>query len=125
MVNFRNPAATPATDWGELLGRLLIIYPTRVEENISTSLGPKDAIVADLHIADGDHPESRGEVFVWPKVLQAQLRPLIGTGEPCLGRLTQGVAKPGQSAPWKLSAATEADIQIATKYLESNDVAPF
>jgi hypothetical protein len=35
-----------------------------------------------------------------------------------LGRLGQGVAKPGQSAPWTLTPASDADKVTAGKYLE-------
>lgn len=106
------PASTAAIDWEELLGRLLLIYPDRIE-NITTALGAKDCTVAAVHILDGDDPRVIDEVFVFPKVLQAQLRPFVGTGDPCCGRLTQGTAKAGQSPPWKLDDPTDADLAVA------------
>jgi len=34
-----------------------------------------------------------------------------------VGRLGQGLAKPGKSAPWVLNAPTQADVTIAEKYV--------
>jgi hypothetical protein len=48
-------------------------------------------------------------------VLCSQLAPSAG-GKPVLGRLGRGTAKPGQSAPWMLTAPTEADIAVAQKF---------
>jgi len=42
-----------------------------------------------------------------------------------LGRLGQGEAKKGQSAPWMLSEATEADKVIGRNYIAKNSEAPF
>jgi hypothetical protein len=52
---------------------------------------------------------------VFPKVLASQLRSSVG-GK-VIGRLGQGIAKPGQSAPWTLNAATDADKETGRKYL--------
>jgi hypothetical protein len=40
-------------------------------------------------------------------------------GEKVLGRLGQGVAKPGQSPPWVLHEANDADVKAGTEYLAS------
>ena len=53
--------------------------------------------------------------FIFPKVLCSQLAPSVG-GKPVLGRLGRGTAKPGQSAPWMLTAPTEGDIAVAQKF---------
>jgi hypothetical protein len=117
MVTFHKPAASSAINWEDLLGLLLLIYPTKVEANVNTSVGVKDAIVADVHILDGPDPQVIEGAYIWPRVLQVQLRPFVGTGEPCLGRLVQGNAKAGQSPPWKLADATEDDEKAATAHL--------
>jgi hypothetical protein len=114
---FDNPGTTTAINMEDLKGRLLLIKPLRVEVGITTVVGAKDATVADVHVLDGDSPESFGEVFVWPRVLQAQLRSTVSTGRYCLGRLGQGVAKPGQNPPWKLADPTDDDREVARKYL--------
>jgi hypothetical protein len=116
---FDGPAAATAINLEELKGLLLLIKPSRVEQGISTVLGARDATVADVHVLDGDSPgELVGEAFIWPKVLQAQLRANVSTGRYCLGRLGQGVAKKGQNPPWKLEDPTDADKEAARKYLD-------
>jgi hypothetical protein len=115
---FDNPGTATAIDLDELNGRLLLIKPSRVEVGISTVLGNKDATVCDVHVLDGTDPgQLFGEAFIWPKVLQAQLRSTVGSGRYCLGRLGQGVAKPGQNPPWKLADPSEDDKKVARKYL--------
>jgi hypothetical protein len=65
-------------------------------------------------------------------VLQGQLRSKVGTK--VLGRLGQGVAKPGQSPPWTLVAFSSEDARKAQAYIDgqvkpafsgANDPAPF
>jgi hypothetical protein len=115
---FENPGTTTAINLEELNGRLLLIKPSRVEVSVATVLGNKDATVADVHVLDGADPgQLLGEAFIWPRVLQAQLRSTVSTGRYCLGRLGQGNAKPGQSPPWKLTDPTEDDREVARKYL--------
>jgi hypothetical protein len=115
---FENPGTTTAIDLEALMGRLLLIKPSRVEVGVSTVLGNKDATVADVHVLDGEDPgQMFGEAFIWPKVLQAQLRSTVSAGRYCLGRLGQGNAKPGQNPPWKLADPTEDDREVARNYL--------
>jgi hypothetical protein len=122
---FENPGTTTAINLEELNGRLLLIKPSRVEVGVSTVLGNKDATVADVHVLDGEDPgQLLGEAFIWPKVLQAQLRSTVSTGRYCLGRLGQGNAKPGQNPPWKLADPTEDDKQLARKYLADLAASP-
>jgi hypothetical protein len=116
---FDGPAAATALNLEALKGRLLLIKPSRVEVGISTVLGAKDATVADVHVLDGDSPgELLGDAFIFPKVLQAQLRANVSSGRYTLGRLGQGVAKKGQNPPWKLEDPTDADKEVARKYLD-------
>ena len=117
-----NPFAAPAPPgsgikWDELSGRLLLVEPTAVKTDIKTSYGDADAVVADIAILDGDPKgDTYPEALVFPKVLQGQLKSKLG--EKVLGRLGQGTAKPGQSAPWLLEEATAADYEVGTRYLE-------
>lgn len=108
-----SPASSTGIDWKDALGHLLIISPLEHVEKVNTSLGEKDAIRAD--IVDLDTGEDFTDVLVFPRVLQGQLRSRIG--QKVLGRLAQGTAKPGQSAPWKLDEATDADKAKATAHL--------
>ena len=119
---FENPGTTTAINLEELKGRLLLIKPSRVEVGVSTVLGNKDATVADVFVLDGADPgQLLGEAFIWPKVLQAQLRSTVSTGRYCLGRLGQGNAKPGQNPPWKLADPTEDDREKTRQYLAELD----
>jgi cytosine/adenosine deaminase-related metal-dependent hydrolase len=69
----------------------------------------------DIAVLDGD---CKGDVYadtlIFPRVLIGQLRPNIG--KKVLGRLGQGTAKPGQSAPWTLLASSDDDKATAVKY---------
>lgn len=116
-----NPFAAPASangiTWADLLGRLLVIEPKALERDIQTSLGAKDAVRADVHVIDGTSPESNEDVLIFPRVLISQTSSKVG--EKVLGRLGQGQAKPGQSAPWMIQAPTEADIATGTAWLEA------
>lgn len=121
---FTDPGTASGINLAELEGRLLLLKPHRVEYGIKTSLGDRDATVADVHVVDGpDAGTVSTEVFIWPRVLQGQLRTNLGTGMFCLGRLGKGTAKPGQNAPWKLLDATDADKAAARAYLEKKPAA--
>lgn len=117
-----NPFAAPAPPgagikWDDLNGRLLLIEPTAVKTDIKTSFGDADAVVADIAVLDGDPKgDTYPEALVFPKVLQGQLKSKLG--DKVLGRLGQGTAKPGQSAPWLLEEASPADYDIGVRYLE-------
>lgn len=127
-----DPFAAPAApssgiDFKEYNGALLLITVTGVEDHVPTvhtKPGEKSpAVKADVAVLDGP---GKGEEFpdtlIFPKVLQSQLNRRVG--QKVLGRLGQGVAKPGQSAPWVLSEATDADKQIGMAYLSSGFAAP-
>ncbi len=113
---FENPGSASALDLNELNGKLLLLKPSHVEMGVKTVLGEKDATVSDVHVVDGDD-EPHTQAFIWPRVLQSQLRSTVGTGRWVLGRLGQGVAKPGQNAPWRLADPTDDDRKLAAKYL--------
>lgn len=117
-----NPFAAPAppssgVKWDDLNGRLLLIEPKTAETGIATAFGDTDAIRADIAVLDGDGKgDTYPDALVFPKVLQSQLRQQLG--QKVLGRLGQGVGKPGQSPPWLLEAATPDDQQTGIRYLE-------
>ena len=115
---FTKPATASGIQWDDLLGRLLLIEPTVVERDVQTSFGPKDAVRADVTVLDGEHgPQEHADVLIFPSVLISQVRSAIG--EQVLGRLAQGVAKPGQKPPWRLNDATDDDINAGVAYLKS------
>lgn len=122
---FTDPGVSTGINLADLEGRLLLIKPLRVEHGVKTSLGDRDATVSDVHVLDGDNPgETYEAVFVWPRVLQGQLRDNVGTGRYTLGRLGKGTPKPGQNAPWKLGDATDKDKTRARAFLAKKPDTP-
>jgi hypothetical protein len=116
-----NPFASPATaspfDYAAHVGRLLVVEPHSVETGVQTSLGPKDAVRASIHVIDGPEPEDYDDVLIFPRLLSAQIRSKLG--QMVLGRLEQGAAKAGQNPPWRLSDATPADVSAGQRWLGS------
>lgn len=122
---FDAPASAAGVKWEDLSGMLVLVKPTAVENGINTVVGVKDAIVADVHIIEGAMAGTvYNAAFIFPKVLQSQIRSNVGTGRFNLGRVGKGVAKPGQNAPWMLTDPTAADAQAARDYLAKAAAAP-
>ena len=120
---FASPATASGIDWKALNGALLLIRPHSVEEGIKTVHGDSSAVRADVVVLDGvEKAEEYTDCLVFPKVLQGQLRSRLGQN--VLGRLGQGNAKPGQSAPWVLAEATEDDVKVGTAYLAGQIATP-
>ena len=107
--------------WADHKGALLVIEPLSFEAGIGTAFGVADAVKANVHVltAEGGS-EDYEETLVFPKLLASQLKSQIGNK--VVGRLSQGQAKPGQSAPWLLEAATEEDLAKARAWLASRAV---
>ena len=99
----------------DLKGSLLRIDVLELKNGMQTSFGPADAVACTVAVLDGARKaEVFADTLIFPKVLASQLRPSLG--KVVLGRLGQGQAKPGQSAPWMLTAPTGDDIETARKY---------
>ena len=100
----------------ELKGSLLLFSVHEQMGEMQTSFGPATPIRADVAVLDGARKgEAFADALIFPRVLQGNLRGAIG--EMVIGRLGKGTAKAGQSAPWILEAATDADKQVGEKYL--------
>lgn len=107
--------------WADHKGALLILEPVSLETGIQTSFGAADAVKAHITIITGpDTSEDYPEALVFPKLLASQLKGQIG--KKVVGRLGQGAAKPGQSAPWLLEEASAEDIEKAKNFLASRSV---
>jgi len=108
---FGAPASVNGIKWEEHKGRLFAIKGIAQEFDMETQFGKADPVRARAVIVDG--PDA-GTVFedtlVFPKVLAGALRPF---GRVIVGRLGQGQAKRGQSAPWVLEDATDAELAQA------------
>lgn len=112
------PTSGDKIDLKAVNGSLLHITVNAIQRDIVTDFGTTDAVSCDVAILDGD---KKGEVLkdclIFPKILQSQLAPSAGSADPVVvGRLGQGLAKPGKSAPWVLNEPSQADLDIAVKY---------
>lgn len=122
-------ASAGGIKWDTLKGALLLFTPKSVETDIKTVHGTASAVKADVVVLDGpEAPATYIDTLVFPKVLQAGISGAIGSQ--VLGRLAQGVAKPGQSAPWVLEDASDdaAAVKLATPHLlpdEEETALPF
>jgi hypothetical protein len=115
---FQQPSQGDQVKVAELVGSLILVWVREFREDITTTFGPADAVACDIHVLDGSKGGEKFEnTLVFQKALIGSLRNAVG-GEPVLGRIGQGVAKPGQSAPYILQPYTDADAALATGYLQ-------
>lgn len=124
MSRYAAPAApSGGLNYAELEGVLLLVQVLGVEEHVPTvhtQPGQKTpAVRATVSVLDGPQANTQHEdTLIFPKVLQSQLRGRVG--ELVLGRLTKGLAKPGQNPPWMLAAAEEKDVQVADDFMRKS-----
>lgn len=99
-------------------GTLLVIEPLSVEAGIQTAYGSADAVKANVYAITGPgSSDDYEDCLIFPKVLAGQLKSQIG--KKVVGRLGQGQAKPGQSAPWLLEPAGDDDLAKAQEWLNN------
>jgi hypothetical protein len=112
------PGTGDKLDLKSLLGSLLYVTVTEYVTGIETSFGVTDAIRANVAVLDGEHKgDTLNDTLIFPSVLVGQLKSAVGATDPnVVGRLGQGLAKPGKSAPWVLNEPSPADLDVATKY---------
>lgn len=127
MDPFDDPATATPMPYQELVGSLLLFDVLSYEDNVPTSFTPpgekSPAVRANVTVVDGPQAGHRYiEALVFPKKLQAQLRPRVG--RMVLGRLTQGEARKGQNPPWELSPATPQDKARASALVSGSGSAP-
>lgn len=87
-------------------GHVVLIYVKAFEPEITTSMGAAAAVRLD--VVDLDTGNHYLDVLWFAKVIVSKLRDLAGQA-PVLAQITQGTAKPGQSAPWELTDASASD----------------
>jgi hypothetical protein len=142
-----NDFITPET----LLGRLLLVKPTGVEQGIASTMPGQegktyDRVIADVTVLDGPISDKLTEIpcviegtFLSGSGLVSQLTKRTGGGNLAPGRLTLGrmANKAGRMSPksaprhsltdripngfWSLDAPTDAEKQTARDYLNSVD----
>ena len=123
-------AAPPSggIDFKDHKGSLLVVDVLGVEAHVPTvhtKPGEQSpAVRANVYVITGPgESDDYEDTLIFPKVLQGQLKGKIGSK--VVGRLTQGVAKPGQSAPWLIDAATEDDLAKARQWVAARTGAQF
>ena len=120
MSQFNDPSNSDILPLDDLIGSLLLVTVYEETDEINTVHGPQTAIRADVVVLDGaKRGETFGDTLIFPRVLKSQLRRSAG-GMMVVGRLGQGVKKPGQSPPWTLSTATPEEKAIAQSYIDSH-----
>jgi hypothetical protein len=120
-IQIDRPGSADQLDLSSLLNSLLLIRPT-AHQNVTTAYGDKDAVEADVHVVDGDLAGTvYRNAYLFPLVLQGQLRKNVGTGRFNLGRLGKRAAtRPGTNPAWALADPTAADLDAAEKYAAAN-----
>ena len=115
------PGSADQLDLNSLLNSLLLIKPVS-QQNVTTAYGDKEAVEADVHVLDGENAGSvYRAAYLFPLVLQGQLRKNVGTGRFNLGRLTKRPpARPGTNPAWALADPTASDVEAAEKYAATN-----
>lgn len=119
-MNFNDPSSSDLLPLDDLVGSLLLLTVYEETDPINTVHGPQTAIRADVVVLDGKlSGEQYEDTLIFPRVLKSQLRRSAG-GLMVVGRLGQGVKKPGQNPPWTLTAATEPDKQVAQRFVDQH-----
>ena len=119
------------TDYDE---DVIVIRATGEEEVIKTSMGDSDAVPAEFFLVEGPHEDEfiseNGpgwqQTIIFQTVLRAQLKGAARKGKPIIAKLERGVAKPGQSAPWRFGDITDSKvISKAAKMYEAAEAETF
>ena len=124
--DFGGPSERSNFKLSEHVGALLLITPKSLEEGIETTFGEADAIKADIVILTTNkgkplaEPVEESNALIFQRVVIGQLTDLIGNRR-ALGRISMGVAKKGQSAPFLIDQPEESDKELARQYLATID----
>lgn len=120
MSQFTDPAApgSGGDDFNckDYLGTLVAIDVLATKDQVATKFGPADAISANVTVIDGP---AQGTVLhdclIFGQVVYSQLKGSVGSK--ILGRIAQGVAQAGKSAPWQIATATDEEKAYAGQVL--------
>jgi hypothetical protein len=118
MFSAPTPGGGDKLSVADINGHFVIVHVTSYEENIVTTNGPANAV--RCNVADLTTGEHHLDVLWFPKVLVGSLRNQIGAM--VLGKIAQGAAQPGKSAPWILEDATSNPevMAAAQKWIAAN-----
>jgi hypothetical protein len=97
-----------------------VIINVLSSETRTTTYGDAEAVT--INVADLTTGLSHLDVLWFSRVIVSSLRGFAGSGSLVLGTVGQGVAKPGQSAPWVLNAADHLPevVTAAQAWLDAN-----
>lgn len=99
------------------VGALVLVAVNEYLPSFPTSMGPSQAIRAEIAVVDGPGVGKRyPDAMLFNKKIVPQLRSSIGTT--ILARISTGDAKPGQSAPYILAKAGLGDADKANAYVK-------
>lgn len=105
-------------------GSLLLLTPTEYIEEMTTSYGDTDAVVADMVVLDeteDGEPEEHPDTYIFQNRLIAQTKRKVNRGM-ILGRLGKKKAeKKGYSDAWSLEDPTDEDKQKARDFLATKE----
>jgi P4 family phage/plasmid primase-like protien len=101
-------------------GRLLLVTPLEVKEQVETRHGVKDVCLADVVVLDGDGaPAKLPGLELTQRMIVGQLRPFIGKAEKVAGVLVKEPDRGEKSGAWRLDSdsLTEAQVDLALAYI--------
>jgi hypothetical protein len=101
-------------------GRLLLVSPTAVEEDVPTEYGPTTVVDADVVVLDGpDAPVRIDNIRIFQSALVRDCRRRMGTDRPMLlARLGTVPNKRGDRPVWVFKDPSEDDIRAGNAYWE-------
>lgn len=110
---------------GDHVNQLLLVTP-RQKKEVTTEYGTNEVVEADVVALDKADPANSKDypgAWIFAAIVQNQLAEAMGKGSRVVGTLIldEAMKKPGKSAPYRLTAPTDQDIDVAKRYLDSLD----
>jgi hypothetical protein len=131
-MTFSEPDSSGRLNPRDVVGHLLLVWPTDYITDSPTKFSkpgqPSDVIVVDVVDLD-DHDPVTGEAGyvtrgAWWRQgrLIGSLKKKVGTKDPMLARMSQGIGTPGYNAPFELTSATSdrQAVARAQEWLQKN-----
>jgi hypothetical protein len=121
---FQQPSSGDMFKAADHLGKLLLIE-VHEKTTVNTSMGESEVVRGDVTVLDAEGgPHVFSNTLIFGRALVGTLSAAVG-GMPVLGRLGQGQAKTGQSAPWVLNPFNDTEAKVAAAYVEARAKSAF
>lgn len=118
-MDWNNPDEGEYFEIKKHVGALAIIAVNEYLPNFVTSMGPGQAVRAEVVVIDGPGEGARyPDALFFGKKIVPQMKAQVGSV--VLGRIGQGQARPGQSPPYVLQKATQEDGKTANDWVNTN-----